>query len=623
MLRLHSHRSKEQHERSNSSIEETEQALLASVTSLGAQALDDLVEHAVAYATLHGLVMAGRPPPKPASDTDRGRDAAPPPATHTAQVVHAPFTLFPSPVPLECFLKARRLMAPLQWALDRLARDTSALLQTLKYAAQQDRFIGRLCNLLHSYPLLNSEPSLCIYRADYFITADLQQLQQVEVNTIASSFGALGTLVCDLHGQVLRRVQAEHARHTLRSTDTAATAVASEGAPTVPCLSDSAAALPRNGALLGMSEALNRAHRWWVERYLGVEAAESARAAVVLFVVQPDERNVYDQKWLELGLWRDHGVRARRRTLAQIAAATELPPAKSGGDGRAAKPTLYLCTDTPHGRLCEPVSVVYFRAGYVPDDYPTEAEWQARERIAASNAVSCPSLAHHLVGTKKVQQWLSEAGVLERYLLASPETRETLSQRTRDALRDNLFDRRDVEQLRSTFVAQFSFEQPDARAAAVQRALQHPEAYVLKPQREGGGHNLFGERLVRALQETQSDSDSAADAAHPLTAYILMERIHPTQHPNILVRDGAAHGPVSTVAELGIFGVFFGSSSPRADLNVSTYNQAIGHLLRTKFAHQEDGGVAAGVAALDSPWLLRAEAIHQNAARQHIANSAE
>ena len=27
------------------------------------------------------------------------------------------------------------------------------------------------------------------------------------------------------------------------------------------------------------------------------------------------------------------------------------------------------------------VSVVYFRAGYTPDDYPTEVEWDARKQI--------------------------------------------------------------------------------------------------------------------------------------------------------------------------------------------------------------------------------------------------
>lgn len=35
-------------------------------------------------------------------------------------------------------------------------------------------------------------------------------------------------------------------------------------------------------------------------------------------VVQPGERNAYDQQWLQLQLWEQHGVRTLRRTLAQV-----------------------------------------------------------------------------------------------------------------------------------------------------------------------------------------------------------------------------------------------------------------------------------------------------------------
>ena len=59
------------------------------------------------------------------------------------------------------------------------------------------------------------------------------------------------------------------------------------------------------------------------------------------------------------------------------------------------------------------VAVVYFRSGYSPDQYPTEAEWDARLLIERSRAVKCPSIAYHLAGTKKVQQVLAEPGVLE------------------------------------------------------------------------------------------------------------------------------------------------------------------------------------------------------------------
>ena len=41
----------------------------------------------------------------------------------------------------------------------------------------------------------------------------------------------------------------------------------------------------------------------------------------VVFVVQPNERNVVDQRLLELALWRNHKVPVRRLSLADIDAA--------------------------------------------------------------------------------------------------------------------------------------------------------------------------------------------------------------------------------------------------------------------------------------------------------------
>lgn len=49
------------------------------------------------------------------------------------------------------------------------------------------------------------------------------------------------------------------------------------------------------------------------------------------------------------------------------------------------------------------VSVVYFRAGYTPADFPTEQEWEARLMVERSAAVKCPTLGYQLAGTKKVR----------------------------------------------------------------------------------------------------------------------------------------------------------------------------------------------------------------------------
>eukprot|EP00731_Ephydatia_muelleri_P025992 Em0018g92a len=60
------------------------------------------------------------------------------------------------------------------------------------------------------------------------------------------------------------------------------------------------------------------------------------------------------------------------------------------------------------------IAVVYYRAGYTPQDYPSEKEWDVRLLMERSKATVSPCASYHLVGTKKVQQALAAPGVLER-----------------------------------------------------------------------------------------------------------------------------------------------------------------------------------------------------------------
>jgi len=60
--------------------------------------------------------------------------------------------------------------------------------------------------------------------------------------------------------------------------------------------------------------------------------------------------------------------------------------------------------------------VIYFRAGYTPDHYPSEREWGARLLLERSLAIKSPSINYHLAGTKKVQQELASPGILEKYI---------------------------------------------------------------------------------------------------------------------------------------------------------------------------------------------------------------
>ena len=170
------------------------------------------------------------------------------------------------------------------------------------------------------------------------------------------------------------------------------------------------------------------------------------------------------------------------------------------------------------------ISVFYFRAGYTPDDYPTEKEWGARSLIESSTAIKCPSIAYHLVGAKKVQQTLARGGDLEIFLNPA-----------------------DAAEVRKSFAGLWSLG-PDGTSdeetkRAIKDAKLNPDAYVIKPQREGGGNNIYGKDVKRALE--------GGMAADELAAHILMQRIQPARDNSVLVKDGKAReGEV--ISELGI-----------------------------------------------------------------------
>jgi len=157
----------------------------------------------------------------------------------------------------------------------------------------------------------------------------------------------------------------------------------------------------------------------------------------------------------------------------------------------------------------------------------------------------------------------------------------------------------------------------------------------MKPQREGGGNNIYGQAVADALQTmTQED----------LKAFILMERIFPPSQAATLVREGALLNDV-TLCELGIYGVYLSDksgifptsllrqlasqfcpsslvaassnddaliasnddnddSATTAASDTTAYNKYAGFLLRVKPANSDEGGVAAGYSVLSAPSLV-------------------
>lgn len=85
----------------------------------------------------------------------------------------------------------------------------------------------------------------------------------------------------------------------------------------------------------------------------------------------------------------------------------------------------------------------------------------------------------------------------------------------------------------------------------MQMALDNPSRFVLKPQREGGGNNVYGENVKTYLEKIKNSDERSA--------WILMERINPPVQINYMIRPNLPE-PIFTevVSELGIFGVVIG-----------------------------------------------------------------
>lgn len=294
------------------------------------------------------------------------------------------------------------------------------------------------------------------------------------------------------------------------------------------------AALLPNNPLAGLADGFERAFQIY-----------SHADAFVLMVVQPGDGNVFDQRLLELAI-RERGIPVRRMTLEEIAAQGELREGHLSVSGRIA-------------------AICYFRAGYTPDDFIPAGAFKGRELIENSSTIAIPNAATQLAGTKKVQQVLADGAVLRRFC-----------------------DDADATVMEHTFARIYDLDEevttPGGPRIAWKAAIESPLEFVLKPQREGGGNNLYEEELVEKLTHASAEERKA---------YILMERIRPIPHLATVVSAGEAKEG-TCVSEIGRFGVYL------ADENEVLLNLDAGYLVRTKGHQVREGGVTAGFAYLNS-----------------------
>ncbi len=263
--------------------------------------------------------------------------------------------------------------------------------------------------------------------------------------------------------------------------------------------------------------------------------------AALLMLVQPKERNWFDQMGLFAAL-SHRGVRVVRATLAEVHQKGKL----KNGD-------LWVGPQR--------IGVVYFRAGYAPGDLPDEESRSARRMLEASSAVLVPEASMQLAGTKKIQQVLADSSILSEFV---PESV--------------------ANQLKAYFAMMFGLEEEVEGRPAREFLAENAEQFVLKPQREGGGNNVYGAEIRDFLTSLPTSEDRA---------WIAMKRIEAETTESLLVVQEQAQYH-QCISELGIFGLLRAQSG---DLRI---NMPVGHLVRTKASNVNEGGVVAGYACLNS-----------------------
>ncbi|KAK4892728.1 hypothetical protein LTR27_008827 [Elasticomyces elasticus] len=379
-----------------------------------------------------------------------------------------------------------------------------------------------------------------IVRSDYMLHATDDEggvsLKQVEMNTFSVAGACHAEGVASMHRWLMRRRLAE--------MDDADTSIQ-------PQLGD----LPFNANTASIVASVSAAHNIYQQQYL------NGRPKCIIMIVQPENFNIADERPMEYGLfacyrceWRDV------LTRTQLGLDREL---------------LFQPSGSGKGKTFE-VSVVYYRAGYDVEEYCEEIGGRGiRLMLELSRAIKCPDVKMHLVGMKSVQCALAASGVLGRFL---PDSRH-------------------VDEVKETFAEMHALDSSPT-GLEVRRWATNPETainWTLKPNLEGGGHNIFGTDIPIFL------SDIPEEEWH---RYILMRLITPpasTDPGMLLTSEEVYKGPV--VSELGVLGFAMWRAPLQGSKPEILKNEAIGWTFKTKPEGVDEMSVVKGYGCFDCPLL--------------------
>ncbi|KMP03068.1 glutathione synthetase [Coccidioides immitis RMSCC 2394] len=461
---------------------------------------------------------------------------------------NAPVTLFPSLFPRSCYQSAVSVQTAYNELYAAITADEAWLGEIIEDLVDVDDFVA---NLWKVHKAVKQEGyvqplSLGLFRSDYMLHipegSTEPSLKQVEFNTISSSFGGLSCLVSKMHSDLLScppGTPIAYPPHQLLKENS----------------------IPENKAVATLTAGLAAAH----EAY-GCSKSSPSLPLCILFVVQDGERNIFDQHELSTRLTQFHKIPVFRVITTDVLRLTSVP------QDNPSRPLVYAPPYAPS--VSFEVTTIYLRGFYGPRDYQDGSAWEARTHLERSAAIKCPTVLNQLSGCKKVQQVLAQPTGPDHFARFLPNA-----------------DPQTIKQIRDTFAPQYDISisgQGQDLALNPSTAAKH----VLKPQREGGGNNIYREAIpgfLRAMPEKD------------WKGWILMELIQPpSAAKNVALRSDGEVLTGNVVGELGIFGTILWNNETGKVMR----NEQGGWLMRTKADDSDEGGVAAGFSSLDSILLI-------------------
>ena len=443
-------------------------------------------------------------------------------------------SILPTPFTRKRYEEALELQHVFNELYMRVASDADWLCSVISPLIEHDGLVAALWNVYLRVEEAGAlQNVVCgLFRSDYMLhqTQDdtVASLKQVEMNTFSCAGAAHAQRVAKMHRHLNRVRDPEHVVGDSKSSR-----------------------LPKSENIESMIQMLKEAHE------LYTSTSGKTRPKCILMPVQPYNFNVADERPIEYGLW-DAGIpcyRCEWRTALDRTTLTE--------------DRILLFQPTVGSSQVE-VSVVYYRAGYAAEEY-REPGMEARVRLEMSRAIKSPDVLTNLTTFKVVQQALAQPGAVERFL--PPEK---------------------VDKVRKTFVPMHMLDSSPAGREARAIALDPEQAvhYVLKPNLEGGGHNIYRSEIPAFLKSKPKES---------WHKYILMRVIEPPPTMGtLMMTQDLYHGAV--ISELGVFGTcIWRRNGNKVEI---IKNEVAGWTFKSKPAEVDEMNVVKGFGCFDCPLLV-------------------